>query len=94
MSKAILVIDKPEYCGKCKLYMDNGNSYWCAVTDKDTSGFTLPASCPLKPMPKKAEIFKIYRNYIFNTEEEQLAYLIGSEDGYNDCIEELEKENG
>lgn len=45
--------------------------------------------CPLKPMPNKAHIFDIYKEYPFTTEEEQKAYLIGNEDGYNDCINEI-----
>lgn len=53
MSKAILVLDMPKNCGECKLYMNNGNSYWCKATGIDTTGLTIPASCPLKPMPKK-----------------------------------------
>ena len=65
MNKSVLVIDRPNRCGECKLYMNNGNSYWCIITGKDTTGFTIPASCPLKPMPEAIPI-----DWLIKTQEE------------------------
>lgn len=91
MSKAILIIDEmPKNCGECKLYMNNGNSYWCKATGIDTTGFTIPASCPLKPMSQKKEIYYPTTNGITTLLEGEYTlndYL--HDKGWNDCIDEM-----
>ena len=80
--KAILVIDMPKNCGECKLYMNNGNNYWCKATGIDTTGFTMPVSCPLKPMPQKKKL-----EDLFSKQDFMLVH--SSYVGYNQCIEEI-----
>ena len=61
--KAILVIDTPKKCGDCKLFMNNGNSYWCVITGFDTTRSSMPNNCPLKPIPHKREAIGILNDY-------------------------------
>lgn len=103
MSKAILILDEmPKNCGECKLYMNNGNSYWCKAAGIDTTGFTIPASCPLKPMPKKKEVKKIMQpkdfiytetqyDIIANKIMEKINYDVETifNEGYNSCLDEI-----
>ena len=76
--KAILVIDMPMKCFDCKLYCNNGNSYWCIATNEDTTGLTKPINCPLKPVPKKKEI-----------EKYDTWYEMFRAEAFNDIIDEL-----
>lgn len=103
MSKAILVIDMPKSCYECQLCVKDDYEEQLICTGEYRSAFDTfhtcinefykrnmkPNWCPLKPMPNKAHIFDIYKDYTFSTEEEQKAYMIGNEDGYNDCIREI-----
>ena len=82
--KAILVIDMPMKCFDCKLYCNNGNSYWCIATNEDTTGLTKPINCPLKPMPEKVETPKIIQEQIDGWHK-----LAGEYIGYNACINEI-----
>ena len=83
MSKAILITDMPKNCGECKLYMNNGNSYWCKATGIDTTGFTITARCPLKPMPERINPLKVDSSNLLD-----LGYMHGR----NDLINEIEGE--
>lgn len=51
MSKAILVMDMPENCFKCKL-QDWAN---CRIVKGCHTGDTRPDWCPLKEVPKKLD---------------------------------------
>lgn len=88
MPKAILVIDEmPKSCHACPLtYIDYGDdAYYGASTtrcviDKDT----IPLDgkwdeCPLKPLPEKKQ------------HGEEIDYEYICIDGWNACLEELEK---
>lgn len=77
--KAILLIDMPKKCGDCKLFMNNGNSYWCVKTGYDTTSSSMPDNC-LRPIPKKIEAPEIYE--LWNTDSEYIK-------GWNDCIDEI-----
>ena len=76
--KAILVIDMPKNCGDCKLFMNNGNSYWCAITGYDTTSSSMPNNCPLKPLPNKID-----QGYPCEKYDE------GYSDGWDECIDEI-----
>lgn len=85
--KAILITDMPKNCGECKLYMNNGNSYWCKATGIDTTGFTIPASCPLKPLPHKNK-YDVEKNATVDYENNvTLGHYLNK--GWNDCIDEI-----
>ena len=77
--KAILVIDMPKNCGDCRLFMNNGNSCWCAKTGYDTTSSSMPNNC-LRPIPKKIEAPEIYE--LWNTDNEYI-------NGWNDCLNEI-----
>lgn len=75
MSKAILVIDTPDNCFKCKL------QEWanCRIVKGCHTGNSRPEWCPLKPLPEKAELTFIDHG------QDQIAM------GWNACIDEILK---
>lgn len=75
MSKAILVIDKPNMCGECALRM----AMICTPTMKDIDSVNTKMDwCPLQQMPEKSHTGK--SDY----------YQWGDwEDGWNACIDGL-----
>lgn len=84
--KAILVIDKPESCTGCLLAIYN-KKWFCLATNKDidiTDRYNIPDWCLLKPMPEK-----ITHNVMEGTSCEEWQSLY--DEGWNDCIEEIEK---
>lgn len=86
--KAILVIDMPESCTSCLLGIYN-KKWFCLKTLKDidiTDRYHIPKWCPLKPMPNKKEGKK---EFGWNCCE--YTKFTEFEDGWNDCIKEIEK---
>lgn len=76
--KAVLIIDMPVNCSQCPCYED----YDCNVLNEcifDEYGNPRDIECPLKPMPEKIEV-----NY-------ELDYEAYYQMGWNDCLEEIEK---
>jgi hypothetical protein len=73
--KAILVLEMPENCFKCKL-QDWAN---CRIVKGCHIGDTRPDWCPLKEVPEK----KNRNNRVVGD------YLRGRSDGYNACIDEI-----
>ena len=76
--KAILVIDKPESCTSCLLGIYN-KKWFCLDTNKDidvTDRYNIPEWCPLKPLPHKLQAD---------------WYTDGYKEGFNACLEEIEK---
>ena len=90
--KAILVIDMPKKCGDCKLFMNNGNSYWCAKTGYDTTSSSMPSNC-LKPIPQKLNDLNIEDTIIKVRGREMVslekAIKYAKQKGYNACIDEI-----
>lgn len=86
MSKAILVIDMPESCGKCPLCASyqghtwDFREYWCpALNHADVDPLARkPYDCPLKLLPEREDYY-LGMN----------SYSEGRVDGWNDCINEL-----
>lgn len=80
--KALLVMDMPESCDKCKIRAIN--LAWCNIARKSTSHYpsgkpmderNRPDWCPLKPMPEKMNCPPMNgANY---------------EAGWNACIDEI-----
>lgn len=58
MSKAILIIDMPEYCGCCDFcYYSDGKIPSCQIKFRAVEDFTKrPSWCPLKALPEKYDI--------------------------------------
>lgn len=88
--KAVLVIDMPESCDKCKFY-DGDCCYataerkWEGLSCRGVDNWQIREDwCPLKPMLKKQELKK---GRMTDGEEILEAYIFG----YNACIEELEE---
>ena len=73
--KAILVIDMPENCFKCKL-QDWAN---CRIVKGCHTGDTRPNWCPLKPIPSK-------RPTIGKESDNDILCMNA---GYNACIDEI-----
>ena len=87
MSKAILVMDMPNNCKECELYVcyrqyagDKGDCF-CGMTKKDADFNNRPKSCPLRELPQKKEEAKpMHGSEYYKTI------------GYNTCIDEILKE--
>ena len=75
--KAILVLEMPENCFKCKL-QDWAN---CRIVKGCHTGDTRPDWCPLKPMPEKMQVCGKYPQ----PDGIVPSYKIG----YNACIDEI-----
>ena len=89
MKKAVLVIDMPKNCSRCKIrflrYLNSCDmSNKCPVSEfkEYISTYlitnTKPDWCPLKEMPEKKEIAECYT---------QIDYAY--KDGWNNCINEI-----
>lgn len=90
--KAILLIDMPDSCSQCEYLGEaiNDDIKACTLSQlffhKD---FDIESGreviCPLKPMPKKKSHEK------FSWGAERIETTNDFEDGWNACLEELEK---
>ena len=87
MSKAILVIDVPENCEKCPCayFTEGAHHDFCQALGYNTniSYENKHLNCPLKPIPEKKEIYN---------PDSITGYNSGYSKGYNDCIDEILKE--
>lgn len=85
MMKAVLVIDMPTNCSKCKLsYLQGIGESICNAVDWDDR----PSWCPLKPMPEKKNTDKLQgfgNSQILWTDK-----VIYQNEGWNACLEEIE----
>ena len=79
--KAILVMDMPKNCFKCKL-QDWAN---CRIVKGCHTGDTRPDWCPLKPAPQKQDICGKYNSEYYAQGGKPASYKIG----YNACIDEI-----
>ncbi len=82
--KAILVIDMPKNCAKCKLmYLQGIGEGICNAVDWDER----PSWCPLRPLPQKKVGDDLYERYGSWTlgDEKEVSYRVG----FNDCLEEI-----
>lgn len=84
MSKAILVVDMPNCCNECPICASYAESawspreYWCTVSDNtDVDPYDKPKWCPLKPAPKKDEVYYLHE------------WSAGYKTGWNDCVNYL-----
>lgn len=83
MAKAVLVMDMPENCFKCKLQ----NWANCKITNKCHVGECRPDWCPLRELPEKKETVhpqECYDNSYWSDEMRA---------GWNNCLDTI-LENG
>ena len=85
MSKAVLVVEMPQKCRECDLYVcyrqyagDSGDCF-CGKTKDDVNPESKPNWCPLRELPEK-------RSTEYNPARN--PYIT---EGYNACIDELLK---
>ncbi len=87
--KAILVIEMPENCFKCKFQIFAN----CIMVKGCHTGDKRPDWCPLKPISEKkseGETLKIaIENDCYDGTTEDKAYFAGYDKGYNACIDEI-----
>ena len=79
MSKAILVMDMPQYCDECDLHYERDCSDYCSIGNEYIDINVLkskPKWCPLKEVPQKRKETSItnYKRYV---------------QGWNDCIDRI-----
>lgn len=83
MSKSVLVINTPEYCGQCPCY--DTLFEMCRYKYKDIDSAIVcarikPDWCPLKPLPEE------------DNKEYVLEWSRGYQGGWNDCISAITSE--
>lgn len=84
MSKSIIVMDMPDSCDKCPLFHSHYSDMCCGGLNNRGINYPYPKDfrqewCPLKELPEKMK----YCNGTYN----------GEVKGWNECIEEILKEN-
>lgn len=90
MAKAILVMDMPKSCERCRLHSFWGNDLdvLCKMEGKAQSFEDAckgrPSWCPVREVPEKKEAQKI-NPYEMN----KIEYNKGYRQGYNKCIDEI-----
>ena len=81
MDKAVLVIDMPENCRKCKFYVLGEKADFCGQTQYIIFNKSIrEAHCPLNPLPEEDD------------KEYHLEWSRGYQAGWNDCIDAIYKE--
>lgn len=91
--KGVLVIDMPSTCYDCPLAMRQyktlatsnkyvKNTFACVLTHKNITSTKRSRFCPLKEMPQKKS---------HGEDEWEDNIVCGRIDGWNACIEEIEK---
>lgn len=107
MMKAVAVInmEMPENCKCCRfrqvIHYNSANDYdeWCGARLKIIEGYNrdkmaINVNCPLRPIPDYDETMNGNLVDKIKTENEHLAFIIGSQAGWNNCLDSiLEGEN-
>lgn len=79
MSKAVLVMDMPESCYKCKLHcVTPYGEYLCCAVRKNIPCAEIPDWCPLRELPERKET-----NYYMNNKGKGIV------EGWNACLDEI-----
>lgn len=77
MSKAVLVIDMPEKCEKCRFYLNSPSVKHLCYIKQQAFDEERPKWCPLKPMPEEKEC-----NGLLDFDD-SVAY------GFNQCLDKI-----
>lgn len=76
--KAVIVIDMPEACVACQLYVDG----WCYGIEAENAQEAIysekPSWCPLRPLPQRRTQPKY---------EDSIS--LGFRNGWNDCLDAI-----
>lgn len=84
MSKAVLVMDMPESCEKCRFHLNYPKvKHYCYIK-QEAFEEEKPKWCPLRELPEKKERLVATNDY-------DGGYSHGFTHGYNACIDELLK---
>lgn len=104
MSKAVLVMDMPESCSKCKFMYEFQGIKKCQLMNCLNNGASKISQhnfirqrhdkCPLRELPEKKDFNTAMKESIeqdcFDVDNsEDYAYLSGSVRGWNRCIDEV-----
>ena len=85
MSKAILIIDMPDYCSECILYRENNFGHdMCMASNERIFTSEKPDWCPLQSIPEKKHQPQYCGNGVFGYRtamEHEYAR------GWNECID-------
>ena len=88
MSKGIVLVDIPEYCGRCPFEVCGGGKYYCNIYESLNFAMQVtpltdrqikPDWCPIKPVPERA----FHEDYCDNGRYDK---------GWNECLDELLKD--
>ena len=89
MSKAILILEKPNSCSECPLFCGHYSDMSCGGLNNRGINYPYPKDfrqdwCPLKELPEKQDldISKI-------TDRDYLQYAGEYESGWNACLNEI-----
>lgn len=86
MNKGVIVVDLPENCLECSLRDSIG---YCELSHKDIFKFAVslnkPKDCPVKPIPEKKTPDKFKPSPMIK------EYYNPYDKGWNDCLEEINK---
>ena len=95
MSKAILVMDMPENCKKCKFNLNYPNAERYCYIKQIAHNEEKPDWCPLKEIPEKIKsnelIKEAEKDDCFDGCDDEITYFEGKEAGWNACIDEIMK---
>ena len=78
MAKAVLVMDMPECCFKCKLQ----DFSYCRIAYNRHVGEGRPDWCPLRELPER-------ETGMPDADDLGAEYVRGTADGWNACLEEI-----
>ena len=78
MPKAVLIMDMPENCFKCKLQ----NWANCRITNKCHVGECRPDWCPLRELPE-------HETEMTDADDLGSDYVRGTMDGWNACLDTI-----
>lgn len=76
--KAILVLEMPSSCDKCRFHLNYPKAMHYCYIKQEAFDEDKPDWCPLKPVIEKKDRNKVVGDY-----------LRGRCDGYNACIDEI-----
>lgn len=89
--KSMLIIDTPDNCYKCPLRYDSyGIDDICSGKDDIIPDCnSRPNWCPLSPLPLKKDL----THYIQRGDTQSMTLQYIHDQGYNDCLDEILKED-
>lgn len=83
--KAVLVIDMPDKCNRCPLYIHPQycGAEFCNHKEVSKYGANKPDWCPLRPLPERMTADLYYRKTPYICDWKERSY------GWNECLDEI-----